>query len=192
MGIGALVLAVSTILPWYTDRDVYQIVDQFYGITGPAWLIGSAILVFACLSFWLFSYHLLQRRMPRLPVREPIFHMFVAIESLFLLILVNSIFFHQKFGVYITLKESGFGTVLAFVGASLLGIGAYLKNAEDSRVSASSGRLEPLIKMDEAQVSRTHGDITAAPTVPSPRAFTSPTEKPRTSGGGSFKIRMDL
>jgi len=149
VGIGGLILAISTILPWYADTDSYKIGDQFLGVTGPASFVGIAILLLSGLSLWLFSYHLLERRIPRLPVREGIIHLFTSIESLFLLVLVNSIFFHPKFGVNITLKESRFGMTFAFAGAVILLIGGYLKNKQEAAEQDETGKLEPLIKMDE-------------------------------------------
>lgn len=150
IGIGALVLAISTFLPWYADLDSYRIGDEFLGITGPASFVGIIILLLSGLSLWIFSYRLLERRVPRLPVREGILNLFVAIESLFLLILVNSIFFHPKFGVNITLKESRFGMTIAFIGAAVLLFGAYLQNREEIKKDQEVGRLEPLIKMEQA------------------------------------------
>lgn len=148
IGVGSLVLALATFLPWYEDVDAYKIGDRFLGITGPASFVGFAILAMAGLSLWIFSYHLSERRVPRLPVREAIINLAVSIESLFLLLLVNSIFFDAKFGVNITLKESRFGMVFAFVGAVVLGIGAYMQNREEIAAHDEVGRLEPLIKMD--------------------------------------------
>lgn len=148
IGIGSLILLISTILPWYADLDSYRIGDQFLGITGPASFVGIAILLLSGLSLWIFSYHLFERHVPRLPVREAILHLFVSIESLFLLVLVNSIYFHPKFGVNITLKETRFGMTIAFIGAIVLLIGGYLQNKEEIAKTDDVGKLEPLIKME--------------------------------------------
>lgn len=147
IGIGSLILAISTVLPWYADLDSYKIGDQFLGVTGPASFVGIVILLLSIGSLWLFAYRLLERRVPRLPVREAIFHLFVGIESLFLLLIVNSIFFHPKFGVNITLKESRFGMTLAIVGAVITVVGAYFQNKKEIEDEKSEGKLEPLIKI---------------------------------------------
>lgn len=150
VGIGGAILAVSTLLPWYADLDSYKIGDEFLGVTGPASFVGIVVLALAGLSLWLFSYRLLEKRLPRLPVREGIVHLFVAAESLFLLIVVNSIFFHPKFGVNITLKESRFGMTLAVIGSILIFVGGYLLNREEVKKDNETGRLEPLIKLQSA------------------------------------------
>jgi hypothetical protein len=216
IGIGALILAIATLLPWYADLDSYKIGDEFLGITGPASFVGIVILLLSGLSLWIFSYRLFERHVPRLPVREAILHLFVAVESLFLLLLVNSIFFHPKFGVNITLKESRFGMTFAIIGAMVLFIGGYLQNKEEIAKEGEEGKLEPLIKMEErphAPVAPrpSRSEVTSSPererkiyphakgfmfgegkpaaSQPAPRPPEKPSEK---SGGGSYMIRTDL
>lgn len=148
IGIGALALFISTLLPWYADRDRYGIGDEFLGVTGPTSFVGIGILLLSGLSLWLFAQHVWQRRIPRLPIQENLVHLFVSLESLFLLLLVNSIFFHSKFGVNITLKESRFGMTLAFIGALALLIGSYWYSKEEIKKDEEIGHLEPLIKFE--------------------------------------------
>lgn len=171
IGVGSLILAVSTLLPWYADLDSYKIGDEFLGVTGPASFVGIVVILFSGFSFWIFLQSLLQRRMRRLPVREGIIHLAVATESLFLLVLVNSIYFHPKFGVNITLKESRFGMTIAFAGAIILLIGGYLQNREEIAKEGDTGRLEPLIKMEPTEP-RPHAPLArpaAAQQQPEPR-----------------------
>lgn len=186
IGIGGIILAISTVLPWYADLDTYRIGDQFLGITGPASFVGIVILLLSAVSLWVFSYHLLERSLPRLPVREAILHLFVAIESLFLLLLTNSIFFHPKFGVNITLKESRFGMTVAVIGSIILLIGAYMQNREQIREGDEIGKLEPLIKMEPAkreqpQISRPAAAVTPIKPVSKHRPYSPITLMPRPS-----------
>lgn len=196
IGIGGIILAISTVLPWYADLDTYRIGDQFLGITGPASFVGIVILLLSAVSLWVFSYHLLERSLPRLPVREAILHLFVAIESLFLLLLTNSIFFHPKFGVNITLKESRFGMTVAVIGSIILLIGAYMQNREQIREGDEIGKLEPLIRMEPvkreqsaeqtkpafpAQISRPAAPVTPIKPVGKHRPYSPITLMPRPS-----------
>lgn len=151
IGVGGLVLAVSTLMPWYADLDSYKIGDQFLGITGPASFVGIAILGLTGVSLWIFTHHLLERRAPRLPVREAILHMFVSAESAFLLLIVVSIFMHPKFGVNITLKEFRFGMTFAFIGAVIMFIGAFIQNKKEREKDNDVGHIEPLIKMEQTR-----------------------------------------
>lgn len=187
IGIGALILAVSTLLPWYADLDSYKIGDEFLGITGPASFVGIVILILSGLSLWIFSYRFFERRVPRLPVREAILHLFVAVESLFLLLLVNSIFFHPKFGVNITLKESRFGMTVAVIGGIVLFIGGYLQNKEEIANANAEGKLEPLIKLEPAPppqpaptYERQHTPVMPRPSaMPRPQTAVRPPITPR-------------
>lgn len=205
IGIGSLVLAVSTFLPWYADLDSYKIGDEFLGITGPASFVGIVILLMAGLSFMLFGYHLMSRRLPHLPVREGIVHLATSIESLFLLLVVNSIYFHPKFGVNITLKESRFGMIAAVIGSVILLVGAYAKNREEVAAMSKddAGHLEPLISVpvQDKPISSpisTHASSATRGFVFGERRQTpqETTQSPKTEkdeeSHGSYKIRMDL
>ncbi|PJC37354.1 hypothetical protein CO046_00935 [Candidatus Peregrinibacteria bacterium CG_4_9_14_0_2_um_filter_53_11] len=160
IGFGSLFLVISTLLPWYSDLNNYNSGDQYLGITGPAYLAGIAILILGSLSFWSFSYHLLERREPRLPVREAILHLAVAIESLFLLVIVNSFYFDSSFGLAIKYKESRFGMTIAIVSSLVLLAGGYLRNRHEVSHASSmeEGHLEPLIKISETP-RRDHGSV---------------------------------
>lgn len=167
IGLGSFILIISTFLPWYSDLDSYKIGDEFLGLTGPAYAAGIVILLLAGASFWVFSYHLLEKKVPKLPVREAIFNFFVGLESLFVLFIVNSIFFHPKFGVNITLKESRFGMTVAIVGAIMVISGAYFQNKIEIEEQDSEGKLEPLIKLEPTQ--ERSGQI--QPVKPQPTAY---------------------
>jgi hypothetical protein len=151
IGGGSLLLAIATLMPWYSDIDAFRIGDMFLGITGPASFVGIVVLLLSGLSFSYVATRIFNRRQLELPVKEPVFHLFVGIQSLFMLLVVNSIYFHPKFGINITLKESRFGMVLAVVGAITLAVGGYLQNKREQNTEDLIGRLEPLVDVSEAQ-----------------------------------------
>lgn len=148
LGIAAFSLFLSTLLPWYTDIDSYRVGDEFLGVSGPTSFIGISILIMAGFSLWIFSYHLLERRVPRLPVRESVINLFVGAESLFLILLVNSIYYHPKFGVNILDKEPRFGMMLSLVTSLVMVIAAYLQYRDEGEQKTEEGHLEPLIKLE--------------------------------------------
>lgn len=110
---------ISTVLPWYSDIDRFNIGDTFLGITGPLYLAGFTVLAASAASFTLIMLNLLGKRQPRLPVKEGHLHVFDAIISGVMLLLVNSVYFHPKFGISIADKSLGVGMLLAFAGVSL-------------------------------------------------------------------------
>lgn len=205
IGFGSLILAISTVLPWYADLDAYNVGDLFLGVTGPASLVGIIILLISLASFSLFLLHLIERSKPKLPVKEPVFHLFVGIASLFLLLIVNSIYFHPKFGVNITLKDSKFGMLLAILGAIFMIAGGYLQYKKEIKTEDLIGKLEPLVKapelyerrhasmptkkgmIEKAQEQLLKEELTEGENKPQPRGGEG-----KGSGGGSYMIRTDL
>lgn len=150
MLISSALLAISTFLPWYKDVDTYRTGDQFLGVTGPTSFIGIAILIAAAASFLVMSYRMLGKRLIKLPWQESSFYLFVALQSFFLLLVTNSIFFHPKFGINITLKESLFGMTIAFISALVFVISAYMNKKTES-ISGNNdehGQLNPLISFN--------------------------------------------
>lgn len=192
IGLGALLLAISTFLPWYSDVDSYRVGGQFSGLGGPTYMLGFSILGLACASLWFFSYHLFERRLPRVGVKESTLQLALAIESGFLLLITNTIYLHPQFGVNILTRELGFGVTLAVMSIAMLIFGGYLlRKQETSHADNFEGRLEPLIKLENAD--RGHAPViqrnreTTPQSSPTPASTTS-----ETTSQGSYKIRMDL
>jgi hypothetical protein len=67
----------------------------------------------------------------------------------FLLLLANSVYFHPKFGVNISIKESRFGMLLALAGVVVVFVGAYLLRKRQVRYAHLDEKLEPLVEMPE-------------------------------------------
>lgn len=117
--LGCVAIALSTVLPWYADLDAFGAGDLYLGLTGPLFLVG--LMVFASAVF-IGTWILLPafgKRLPTLPVKEGALFVLLGFQDLLLLLIANSVFFHPKFGVNITLKETGFGMILAFAGVLL-------------------------------------------------------------------------
>lgn len=115
-----VLIALSTVLPWYADLDSFGAGDFYLGLTGPLFLVGLLILGSAVFTLSWILLPLFGKRLPTLPLNEATMYVFLAFQDLILLLIANSIFFHPKFGVNITLKETGFGMILAFIGVLLL------------------------------------------------------------------------
>lgn len=130
IGIGALIAIISSFLTWYKDIDAFDRGGAYLGITGPLYLIGYVIICLSAFSLGLTILHLLERKIPSLPVKESIVYILSGATSLFLLIIANSIYFHPQFGLNITSKEYGIGMMLAFIGAIAITTGGAMKNRE--------------------------------------------------------------
>jgi hypothetical protein len=115
----AALVALSTVMPWYADLDAFGAGDLFLGLTGPLFLVGLLMLGSAVFTLAWILLPLFDKRLPRLPFSEGTMYLFLGFQDLVLLLIANSVFFHPKFGVNITLKETGFGMIVAFVGVAL-------------------------------------------------------------------------
>ncbi len=187
IGVGALILAVSTFFPWYSDVDSYRVGGQFSGLTGPTYMLGFAILGLAGASLWFFSYHLFERRRSRLPLKESTLQLFLSAEAAVLLLITNTVFLHPQFGVNILIREIRFGVTLAVIALGMMIVGGYLLRKEEaSHADNFEGRLEPLIKLDHQE--RAHTPV-ARPRETNVEQQPSATS---TDTQGSYKIRMDL
>jgi len=125
--IGSGVLAISFFLPWFADLSAYGVGDAYFGFNGPMMVLG--ILVFLCGAVT-FLYHfmpLMRKGLPKLPINKSSLALFLGVQSALFLVIANSIFFHQKFGVNITLKEAKIGMLVAVVGTVIMTFSSYFK-----------------------------------------------------------------
>lgn len=126
LGIGSLLMIVSLFLPWYQDLDSFKTGDMFLGLTGPLYVGGFSLLVMSGLNLVFMFFEKTGRKMPFVNMKFSTFYFMTGIFAFFMLLLVNSVYFHPKFGINITLKQSQFGMFFAFIASSFITIGGYL------------------------------------------------------------------
>lgn len=126
LGIGSILMAVSVFLPWYQDLDSFKTGDMFLGITGPLYVGGISLLIMSSLNMTLLFFEKTGGKLPYVNIKPSSFYFVSGIFAFFMLLLVNSVYFHPKFGLNITLKQSQFGMFFAFIAASFITIGGYL------------------------------------------------------------------
>jgi len=164
LGAGALLLAISVFLPWYQDLDSFKTGDVFLGLTGPTYFAGMTILALAIADMALLFIEATGKIIPLPSIKPSTFYLASGLIVFYLLLLVNSVFFHNKFGVNITSKDSQFGMFMAFIAASLITIGGYLATREKSSLlkEFQEKAQESLIKIPDPNESRKPRDITRA------------------------------
>ncbi len=131
---GSFLLAISLFLPWYQDLDTFHTGDTFSGISGPMYLAGLSFLIIASGNLLLLTINDLGIRLPMASLRSPRTYLYSGIFTFYLLILINSVYFHRNFGVNITMKQSGFGTFIAFIAAALMTVGGYLNTRQKKEI----------------------------------------------------------
>ncbi len=151
--LGSVTVAVGALLPWYADIDAFGAGDLYLGVTGPLFLVGLMVLASAVLTGVWVLFPALGKRLPSLPVKEGALYTFLGIQDLLLLLVANSVFFHPKFGVNITLKKTQFGMVLAGIGVLIMvwsGYQLYKKSAMIRGMGTMGETMEkpePLVRM---------------------------------------------
>lgn len=159
IGIGSVITIISSFLTWYKDIDAFDRGGAYLGITGPLYLIGYVIICLSVFSLALSVFHLLEKKIPALPIKESMVYILSGATSLFLLIIANSIYFHPQFGLNITAKEYGLGMMLAFIGSVAITIGGVIQNRESgtSRLikefqqEAQTPDVDPVIELNNFQ-----------------------------------------
>jgi hypothetical protein len=153
LGAGSLLMAISVFLPWYEDRDSFNIGDVFLGVTGPLYLVGLTVMTLAIMNIVLIAMDSTGRKIPFGNLKTSSFFLTTGLVSFYLLMVVNSVYFHNKFGVNITLKQSQFGMFTAFISASLMTIGGYLATRERTSIlkEFQQSAQESLIKIPDQQ-----------------------------------------
>lgn len=130
LSVGSALLALSIFLPWYQDIDSFKTGDMFLGINGPMYLSGFTLLVIAGLNLAMLLSEGLDLRLPFSIKKNSNYFLASGIFSFYLLLMTSTVYFHPKFGINITVKESQFGMFLAFIAAAFITFGGYLATRE--------------------------------------------------------------
>ena len=147
--LGSILAMLGAFMPWYSDVDRFKTGDSFLGITGPMYLAGFFVLVGGLISLALILSKLMEKDLPKLPLKEAHIHIFTGGLSVLMLILAASVYFHPKFGVNLTDKNMGFGMMLDFMGVGLVILGGILALRTDKEIDfGGSGKIEPLIDIE--------------------------------------------
>lgn len=129
---GAALMAISLFLPWFSDVDSFHTGDTFTGLNGPLYFAGLTFLIISSLSLIFIVTDHLGIKLPLSSIKNSKIFLGFGIFDFYLLMMVNSVYFHHSFGVNITLKQSGFGTFVAFIAAALITVGGYMNIREKS------------------------------------------------------------
>ncbi len=162
-------VAISCILPWYNDSSVYGIGDMYLGITGPLFLVGFFIMALSGFVALSIGMPMMGKKFIKLPIKGSLISMIAGVQSLFLLLIANSVFYHSKFGVSITQKSPGFGMTIALLSVVGLILGSYFWFKEEYAYKGfdeALGRKEPLIKIPEEK--REHTKVAQKKEEPAP------------------------
>jgi len=159
--VGSILTALSVFMPWYNDVDKFNIGESFLGISGPLYLAGFFVFVAGAVSVAIIAIQMMEKKMPKLPMKESQMHIAGSVLSLFMLVLTASAYFHPKFGVNLADKTLGLGMILSFIGTGIMMIGGILSLRTKEVNFDTEGTISPLIDMDrEKSDLNMRGDMT--------------------------------
>lgn len=176
--IGAGLLIISLFLDWYSDKDIFRSGDSYSAMSGPLYLAGVTMLVLA-------GAHVLLTLAPtlRLPVlkhwspqKSGGWQMAAGAATMYLLMLVNSVYFHPQFGLNILSKRSEIGVIVALSATVMMCLGGYLVWRKSAQTSLNSAVVETNniptteISRNVAPLERMHQRVEA----PQPAVTTQP------------------
>lgn len=119
-------LMISAIMPWYDNRNSFGVGETFLGVQGPLFLVGALVMAFGAISFFNMFFPLLGRNFFKLKRKSGVTAMILGAQSLFLLVVANSVFFHPSFGTNVSHKATRFGMVIAFASIGIMLISGWV------------------------------------------------------------------
>jgi hypothetical protein len=154
VSVGAILLIISVFLPWYSDLDSFKAGYTFLGISGPLYLSGYSVLFLAGCSLAFVFFDVFKKKPAHLKMKSSSVYIACGMFALYLLVLVNSIYFHSRFGFNITLKQPQFGMYAAFLGTAFMIIGGFLsaKNKATLLQEFQDAVKEPNVMMPQGEL----------------------------------------
>ena len=116
---------VSTLMPWYDMRNSVGIGDTYLGVQGPLFIVGMLVLGFGAVSFLNLFLPLAGKSFFNLKRKGGATSMILGAQSLLLLLVANTTFYHPDFGLALSNKTTRFGMMMAFLSAGLMVISGY-------------------------------------------------------------------
>jgi hypothetical protein len=126
--LGAVLLMISLFLSWYSDKDIFRSGDSYTALNGPLYFVGFSILALCLANLGTLIYSVwkggVSKRWGESGLGKN--QMMMGFASMYLLIVINSVYFHPQFGLNILSKKSEIGVMLALVATVMICIGGYL------------------------------------------------------------------
>ena len=169
---GALML--STVMPWYDERNSFGIGDTYLGVQGPLFLVGLLVLGFAAITFFNLFFPLMGRNFFNLRRRGGSVALILGAQSLLLLGVANSVFYHPQFGLNLTNKGTRFGMMMAFFCVGAMMISGWMTRRKESEESVD---MEAYVEPVEVERAATVSPVFTP--MPTPESYSVPVQEPQ-------------
>ncbi len=143
--IGSTLLILSLFLNWYSDTDVFRSGDVYTGLSGPLNFIGWNLMLVAVLNICLTLAKNVKLGFTRKFTEVGLgkLQMIFGFSAMYLLIIVNAIYFNPQFGLNILSKRSEIGVMLAMVSTVMICVGGYLAFRKKFDIEQVEESVEP-------------------------------------------------
>lgn len=112
--LSSALLSVSVIMPWYDQRNAAGVGESYLGFQGPLFLIGLLVAAAGIISFSNLFLPLMGRNYFKMRKKSGQLSLVLGLQSLFMVLIANSVFYHPAFGIGASQKATRFGMVIAF------------------------------------------------------------------------------
>lgn len=141
--LGSVLLLFSLFLNWYSDKDVFRSGDSYTALSGPLYLVGFSMLALAVFNIMIVFLSVRRSKLMMKYSDGGIgkVQMLIGFFSMYLLMVINSVYFHAQFGLNILDKKSEIGVMVSLVATVMVCIGGYLtyrRKFEESSIAAES------------------------------------------------------
>lgn len=160
--LSSALLMISPILPWFDSKNSSNIGETYIGVSGPLFLVGILVMTFGAISFFNLFLPLMGKNFFKLRKKSGLVSMLLAIQSLFLIGIANSVFFHPSFGSNISNKGTRFGMFVSVVAIGLMVGAGYLTHRKEK-----NGEIEDIEDI------MTNEEVTPSPVQAVPRPVSS-------------------
>ncbi|PKL36538.1 hypothetical protein CVV38_01380 [Candidatus Peregrinibacteria bacterium HGW-Peregrinibacteria-1] len=151
---GGVIAFLGIFLPWYKDFDTFRTSGVFLGITGPLYLTGVIVGVCAFAIVTMSGLKMMGRKDWAFGIERSKLFIILSVVSFSALVIALSAFFHPKFGINITSKAVGIGSILSLVGTLSVFIGAFLLVKDEARHSELKNRETDIEAMMQERVQK--------------------------------------
>ena len=132
-------LMISPLMPWFDERNSFGVGGSTLGIQGPFFLIGFMVMGLGAVSFFNLFLPLLGKHFFNLKKKGGITSVLLGFQSILLMVVANSIFFHPDFGVNLSTKSTRFGMSTAFITAGIMMVAGWFSRSKDEIVEEEVG-----------------------------------------------------
>lgn len=112
-------------MPWYDNRNNYKIGETYLGFQGPLFVVGLLTLGFAGFCFLKIFLPFMGKNFFQSSYKIGKLSFVLGLQSMLMLVIANTVFYHPDFGDNATSKAIRFGMFFAFLGVVMMITGGY-------------------------------------------------------------------